>query len=657
MLLQNSFKNYFASLVDVNDSANRNMTGFARIMDPDISSQRRLDYLTNDEDIVFLGTNASREIQVFHSPKNLGGSVMRKFNKFVCLIGLGPNATCVEIDDANTAMTKIEVCTPTLDELENCPDAKAIEDLGDRAEAGTVTFKGTIFFIVAPWLRDLIMDSDSNDPFELIPMVFSAAKDFDREAEHAVPPYEEFERAATHGSDFALWAWSVGKGKIPSIHYTVRPDDEEMESYRKDRISKCISPSLAEERLRDTNGAISDEVMRNIAASLSNQNEEFALSRELREKEFAAKIEKEENKKNKVKDLHPAVLNMLLNAAATNSESRPEDLPESCKAFFNRKSAGQADEELKLQFENLDMGDVFISYSLVQALFGGKLTYPAMGSPCNLSAFSFCERDPSTDDDEDRRGLVIHLAKEEGKGRSLEEIKSSTRQVVRAPSDYNSLITQLEYFWGAYCIFFGPDSIATLAVKSIIEEVAEQKIKFKKASNRDKTFATRFLYAVDVRFQEFLHLCKLAKNRDDIDDRILDVSDLIKGVRFGSFSMDLPPNTRAIKADRNTREKDEIDPKRRKPNPKEDGKRHTTNDAQHPELKMRDSEDWKRDFVGKHAKLKPSWDAGKTKMCVRWHIKGDCFRDCEHSAIHVASDQIPSDKLAAMKKFLAKCRD
>lgn len=67
------------------------------------------------------------------------------------------------------------------------------------------------------------------------------------------------------------------------------------------------------------------------------------------------------------------------------------------------------------------MGHVYISYPLVQALFGGKLTYPAMGSACNLSAVSFCKRDPSTDDDEDRRVLVIHLAKEEGKGHSLEE--------------------------------------------------------------------------------------------------------------------------------------------------------------------------------------------------------------------------------------------
>lgn len=98
------------------------------------------------------------------------------------------------------------------------------------------------------------MESDSTDPFELIPMVFSAAKDFDREAGNTVPPFDEFERAVIHGSDFALWAWSVGKGKIPSIQYTVRPNDEDMEIYRKDRISKCISPSLAEEHLRDTGG-------------------------------------------------------------------------------------------------------------------------------------------------------------------------------------------------------------------------------------------------------------------------------------------------------------------------------------------------------------------------------------------------------------------
>ena len=74
---------------------------------------------------------------------------------------------------------------------------------------------------------------------------------------------------------------------------------------------------------------------------------------------------------------------------------------------------------------------------------------------------------------------------------------------------------------------------------------------------------------------------------------------------------------------------------------------------------MKENEDWKRDFVGKHAKLKPFWEGqlGKSKMCVRWHVKGGCFKDCKCSASHVKADNIPNENLVAMKKYIAKCRD
>jgi hypothetical protein len=43
-------------------------------------------------------------------------------------------------------------------------------------------------------------------------------------------------------------------------------------------------------------------------------------------------------------------------------------------------------------------------------------------------------------------------------------------------------------------------------------------------------------------------------------------------------------------------------------------------------------------------------------MCVRFHIKGDCFDNCTTKESHVKNDKIPDDKRAAMKEFLAKCR-
>lgn len=83
-----------------------------------------------------------------------------------------------------------------------------------------------------------------------------------------VPPFEDFKHAVTHGGESALWVSSVGKGKIAGIQYTVRPEEIDMEPYRKEKISKCITPSLAEEHTRDTKGRISEEVMRKIAVSI-----------------------------------------------------------------------------------------------------------------------------------------------------------------------------------------------------------------------------------------------------------------------------------------------------------------------------------------------------------------------------------------------------
>ena len=104
----------------------------------------------------------------------------------------------------------------------------------------------------------------------------------------------------------------------------------------------------------------------------------------------------------------------------------------------------------------------------------------------------------------------------------------------------------------------------------------------------------------DVRLQEFVHLCKLTKDRDDRDERILNMSNLIQGVIFGSFTMDLPPNTESIDYEKEVWLKEGGECKKRKPNPEEDGKRHITNDFQHTNLKMKENKVWKRDFVGKH---------------------------------------------------------
>lgn len=87
-------------------------------------------------------------------------------------------------------------------------------------------------------------------------------------------------------------------------------------------------------------------------------------------------------------------------------------------------------------------------------------------------------------------------------------------------------------FLGSLLHLFWRNNLATFVIKNVIKKIAEHRIKLKKTASRDKTLAMRFLYAINIRFQDCLYLCKLTKDRDNIDDRILNMSDLIQGVRF-----------------------------------------------------------------------------------------------------------------------------
>ena len=93
----NSWKQYIHSLPG-DDEGNKNVSNFTKYYTKfDASKVSKLRDLVEDEDIIFLG-NIKRNITLFHSPKNFGGTRARSTNKVACLFGLGPKATAVLLD-------------------------------------------------------------------------------------------------------------------------------------------------------------------------------------------------------------------------------------------------------------------------------------------------------------------------------------------------------------------------------------------------------------------------------------------------------------------------------------------------------------------------------------------------------------------------------
>ena len=195
--------------------------------------------------------------------------------------------------------------------------------------------------------------------------------------------------------------------------------------------------------------------------------------------------------------------------------------------------------------------------------------------------------------------------------------------------------------------------------------IERQRPVFKAKENLDEEFASKFLLAVDTRFQMWLKQCRIARIRSDVDDSIIDFAHLVSQVFFGSFHITLPPtfkmkapiddsasNNDTKKHDGNNDGKGDNGKKKKKG---DEAREMVQNKAPHPDLCMLSTETWAINFANKNVNSRPKFN-DKSVMCPRWLLQKYCFNNCKHKDSHVKADEIPADKVTAMKEWIKSCR-
>ena len=165
-----NWSNYFTSRAD-NEKGNQNTTVYSDAWAQNKSRASKLTLLTNDPDTVILAADAEGTIIPLHSFANLGGTLLRPNDKFVCLIGSGQMGIAVIVSE-NSATADCNFPAPTPDIIiakKTATELQAIPDPGTNNPAsGGDQYSGSATFLPAPWLVDTILGSKSNDPWELI---------------------------------------------------------------------------------------------------------------------------------------------------------------------------------------------------------------------------------------------------------------------------------------------------------------------------------------------------------------------------------------------------------------------------------------------------------------------------------------------------------
>ena len=279
------------------------------------------------------------------------------------------------------------------------------------------------------------------------------------------------------------------------------------------------------------------------------------------------------------------------------------------------------------------------------------LQYSDGSTPSNLSLFAFYEQNPLSQDGIQSDALYLTLVNQLGTGQTLSEISKAAKQIVYLPKNFHELSNQMNYGKAAFEIVTGDDSHLSSQLDLFARDLNKIKQKIKARFASDKMFGAKILFAVDGKIQNYLENCRMAEDRSEVDDSILNFEEITRDISNNRFFIDLPPSFTAV---------EKVDPP--PSNEKKKGKRKRGDDSnrvvRNPDpidgICLRAGEDFGKIFAGKLIDQRPKW--GNKKMCTRWHLRHVCFEDCVHKASHVPKDKVSEEKAKEMKEYVGKVR-
>eukprot|EP00957_Ditylum_brightwellii_P202011 15328180-Ditylum_brightwellii.AAC.2 len=475
--------------LSTNEDRNNNMEAFTNAMNSSKGKDERMKSLMEDIDAAVLTADAEKKIAILHSFNMIGGTRAHSEKKMICLLGMGPEAVCVEVNIASISRT-CNFRAPKSEDMKTCENADALETLAEPGNRVAINNKGSASFILAPFLRDVLMEADNKEPLELTPVAFAVAKEYD-------DTYEDG-KAAAHTETFASWAWGVKKEKVTETKYFVHPDDGEMRAFTKEKHAGCIIAPLYQEEGRMESSIDTSSVLQQLSVSISKSNKEAELANKLRTKKLEKKEKKEEKKKDTFNKLHRSVKNMILMASTEDSDKAVEDPGELCLHFINSETTALAGQELNFMLKDMGHDKVGFAYDLTQSLHAGSFTYQDSSTLCNLSTFCFLSTDSRPRKDSCR---MQDLSKATDKGTNV----------------YGRLGKIVGIFTTGTKIFFKSESKIHRELKGLGKQVKSIQQIFKARLVTDEKIAAKCLFYVDSKVQRFLQQCRTTKDRCEVD--------------------------------------------------------------------------------------------------------------------------------------------
>ncbi len=323
--------------------------------------------------------------------------------------------------------------------------------------------------------------------------------------------------------------------------FSIAPDKGELAAWsahlhREHILSSLKSASVVPPFATDTTN-----LLQSLAAGITRTTKEAEHQNKIQCEQLDYIKEKDMTKKNKVEKWHHTSQRLVLNAASIHSNSPAKEMPKSYHCIINSNTMGMAGRELQHQMSELGFLDNGFSHGFATSLYMGNIMWKTWTTPSSLSPFTIFKLDPLSLM-QMARCLHLHLLSKNMEGKSLDAIKASQIQEIKAPRTLEELLQALQFYLDITAISFGPCSALIIETKSITTAIQSKKIVFKTCIATNGEFPTKFLYTMEIRTQRWLGECQKHSYRSMVNDRLVCFDKVLKMVLNSSLNVTLPPN-------------------------------------------------------------------------------------------------------------------
>ena len=478
------------------------------------------------------------------------------------------------------------------------------------------------------------------------------------EEEKLVPQSDEFLIFVKHCNgpskeyylSFLTFLWLAVKGKIPHSAFSIAKD-----------ILRKKKRAELETQIKPANLLRPHVTFQNPPPS-NNSELADALDR------FVGMASRQNNTSSKkspcFENLSSSSKAALLCLCSTDGITRPSSMPPLALELFAYPTVTEATSELQISLPSQFLCSARITGYLVSALYHGRLLWGDNDIPSGgFSAFYLGRRGP-VDSLFSTKDLIRHVQLASGSHLSEVDVADFMKKTFSRPTSVDDVLHQIMNLFIICQFYFGTNALITQKVGTWPAHITKHSHVYASLQNSDRDFATKVLYAVDLRVQQVVISCYTAKGCiDDCNfEFVQDFGQIQNSIITRSFNVTVPllllnksstPQGKEATTNADSRKRH----RRHERDDKAEGPRPKSRYVNNPDrsLCIEASEKYSEVFPkGKllYSELPKFNNHPSCQCCLHWHAKGSCRESgCLYEASHgKASDETKTKFLAFMAK-------